>query len=128
MDIWLPLHHEGPLHALRILTTVGELLLPGQDGYNVDKSLEKVVEEEWAAVLGRLTMDLTADRLEPLAEVTGRFEKLSFFTESDQGAVLAEVGRVIPSLERRRDDGYDGPEDDIRSIIDSLLTILREPM
>ena len=60
--------------------------------------------------------------------VTGRFEKLSFFTESDQGAVLAEVGRVIPSLERRRDDGYDGPEDDIRSIIDSLLTILREPM
>ena len=63
MDIWLPLHHEGLLHALRILTTVGELLLPGQDGYNVDKSLEKVVEEEWAAVLGRLTMDLTADRL-----------------------------------------------------------------
>ena len=128
MDIWLPLHHEGPLHALCILTTVGELLLPGRDGYNVDKSLEKVVEEEWAAVPGRLPMDLTADRLEPLAEVTGRFKKLSFFTESDRRAVLAEVGRVIPSLEKRRDDGYDGPGDDIRSIIDNLLTILREPM
>ena len=128
MDIWLPLRHEGPEHALRILATVGELRLPGSDDYNVDKSLEKVLEDEWAAVPGRLPMDLTVDLLEPLAEVTGQFKKLFFFTESDRRAVLAAVERVIPALERRRDDNYGGPENDIRHIIDSLLRILREPI
>jgi hypothetical protein len=120
MDIWLPLHHEGPRHALRILTNVGGLLLPGRGDYNIDKPLEKVLEDEWTAVPGRLPKDLTVDLLEPLAEVTEQFRKL-FFTETDRSAVLAVVERVVPSLERRRDDGYDGPGDDIRRIIDNLL-------
>ena len=124
MDIWLPLHHEGPVYALRILTRVGELLLPGRDGYNTDKSLEKVLEDEWAAVPGRLPMDLTPDMLEPLAEVTRQFTKLSF-TESGRRAVLAVVEQVIPRLEQRRDGNYSGPENDIRHIIDTLLEVLR---
>ena len=127
MDIWLPLHHEGPVHALRILTRVGELLLPGRDGYNVDKPLEKVLEEEWAAVPGRLPMELAVDLLEPLAEVTKQFKEL-FFTESERMAVLVVVEHVIPSLEKRRDDNYSGPGDDIRHIIGNLLRILREPV
>ena len=127
MDIWLPLHQEGPYHALRTLYSVGELL-PGHDGYNANKPLEKVVEEEWAAVPGRQAMDLTADRLGPLAEVTEQFKRLSFFSESDRKAVLAAVERVIPSLERRRDEGYDGPDDEVCRIIEHLLKVLRVPI
>jgi len=127
-DIWLSLHRDGPAHALRILTKVGELLLPRRDDYSVDKPLEKVLEEEWAAVPGRLPMELTVDMLEPLAEVTGQFKQLLFFTESDRRAVLAVVEQVIPRLENRRDDNYGGPDNDIRHIIDSLLRILREPV
>jgi len=126
MDIWLPLHHEGPIHALRILATVGGLLLPGLDGYNGDKSIEEVVEEEWAAVPGRLPMDLTADRLGPLAEVTKQVKEL-LFIGSEWRVVLAVVKRVIPSLENRRDDGYVGPGEDIRNIVNDLLEKLREP-
>ena len=127
MDIWLPLHHEGPVYALRILTRVGELLLPGSDGYNADTSLERVLEYEWAAVPGRLPMELTFDLLEPLAEVTKQFTKL-FFTESNRRAVLAEVEQVIPRLEQRCDGGYGNPENDIRHIIDTLLGVLQEPI
>ena len=126
MNIWVPLRHEGLDCVLRILATVGELLLPERDGYNVDKPLEKVVEDEWAGVPGRLVQDITADRLKPLAEVTKQFKKL-LFTESDRRAVLAMVEQTIPSLERRRDDGYDGPGDDIRSVVSDLLEELREP-
>jgi hypothetical protein len=89
MDIWLPLHQEGPYHALRTSYNVGELT-SGSDGYNADKPLEKVVEEEWAAVPGRQAMDLTADRLGPLAEVTEQFKRLSFFSENE---VLPSLGR-----------------------------------
>jgi hypothetical protein len=126
MDIWLPLHHEGPAHALRILTNVGELLLPGRDDYNPDRSLEKVLEDQWAAVPGRLPKDLTVDLLEPLAEVTEQFKKLFFFTESSRGSVLAVVERVIPALERRRN--YSGPDNDIRHTIDNLVRVLQEPI
>jgi len=125
MDIWLPLHREGPKHALQILTNVGELR---RDDSDVDKSLEKVLEDEWAAVPGRLPMDLTADLLEPLAEVTRKFWELSLFTEGGRRAVLGRVEVVISSLERRRDDGYDGPGDDIRRIINDLRQILRVPI
>ena len=128
MEIWLPLHREGPVHAFHILTNVGELLLPGRGDYNGDKSLEKVLEDEWAAVPGRLPMELTADLLNPLAEVTKQFRELLFFTENGRGAVLAVVERVIPSLEKRRDENYGGPGDDIRDIIDDLLRILCRPM
>jgi len=130
MDIWLPFHHEGRDQVLRILTTVGELLPPEHDGPNrpsFDKALEKVVEDEWAGVPGRLPMDLTADRLEPLAEVTKQFKEL-LFTESNRTAILAAVERVVPSLERRRDDGYEGPGEDVRGIVDDLLEKLRTPM
>jgi len=130
MDIWLPFHHEGRDRVLRILTTVGELLPPEYDGSSrpsFDKPLEKVVEDEWAGVPGRHPRDLTADRLEPLAEVTKQFKGL-FFTESNRKAVLAAVERVIPSLERRRDDDYEGPGEDVRGIVDDLLEKLRTPM
>ena len=128
MDIWLPLHHEGPHHALRTLCRVGELRLLEPDDYNVDKPLEKVVEEEWAAVSGRYPMDLTADLLGPLAEVTEQFKRLSFFTEIDRKAILAVVEQVVPSLERRRDEGYGGPDGKVRKIIEDLLKVLREPI
>ena len=126
MDIWLPLRHEGPHHVLRILTNVVDLPLLGRDGYNADKSLQKIVEDEWAAVPGRVVQDLTADRLIPLAEVTEQFKEL-LFTESERREVLDLVEQVIPSLERRREDGYNGPEDDIRGVFDDLLTKLRVP-
>ena len=125
MDIWLPLHREGPMHALRILINVGELRRGDLD---VDKSLEKVLEDEWAAVPGRPPIDLTTDLLEPLAEVTKQFRELSFFTEGGRKGVLGRVEQVISSLEKRLDDGYDGPRDDIRRIIDDLRKTLRVPM
>jgi len=125
MDIWLPLHRHGPVHALHILTNVGELLLPGRGDSGVDKSLEKVLEDEWAAVPGRPPMELTADLLEPLAEVTRQFRVLLFFTERGRRAVLGMVERVVPSLEGRLDYG---PGDDVRRIVDELIDTLREPM
>ena len=125
MDIWLPLHNEGPRHALLTLCRVGELRLLESDDYNAEKPLEKVVEEEWAAVPGRYPMDLTADLLGPLAEVTEQFKRLSFFSEIDRKAVLAVVERVVPSLEKRRDEGYSGPDDELRGIIEDLLRVLR---
>jgi hypothetical protein len=128
MGIWLPLHHAGPPHALRVLANVGGLLLPPRGDYNIDKPLKKVLEDEWAAVPGRLPEDLTADRLGPLAEVTEQFRKLSLFGEEDRKAVLAVAEQVIPSLERRREGNYSGPEDDVRHIIDNLLRILQEPL
>ena len=128
MDIWLPLHHEGPHHALLTLCRVGGLRLLEHDDYSVDKPLEKVVEEEWAAVPGRRTTDLTADRLGPLAEVTEQFKRLSFFSENDRKAVLAAIEQVLPALERRRDEGYDGPDDEVCRIIEHLLKVLRVPI
>jgi len=129
MDIWLPFHHVGRDLVLHILIAVGELLPSGNDGSDdspPEKSLEKVVEDEWARVPGRLLVDLTADRLEPLAEVTQQFKEL-FFNEYERKAVLGAVERVIPSLERRRDDDYEGPGDDVRIIITDLLGKLRAP-
>ena len=122
MNIWLPLHREGPAHALRIFTNVGELR---RGDFDVDKSLEKVLEDEWAAVPGRPPMDLTADLLEPLAEVTKQFRELYFFTEGGRKGVLGMVERVVPCLEGRLDYG---PGDDVRRIVDHLLEALREPM
>ena len=127
-DIWLPLHHEGPACVLHILCNVGGLLLSGSDGYNTGKPLEKVVEEEWAAVPGRRPKDLTVDRLGPLAEVTEQFKRLSIFSESGREAVLAAVEQVVPSLERRNDEGYGGPDDELHMIIEDLLRVLREPV
>jgi hypothetical protein len=131
MDIWLPLRHEEPDHVLYILTHISELPFPEYDGPNpplrVDELLTKLVEDEWAGVPGRPVTDLTADRLEPLVEVTMRFGEL-LFTESGRRAVLAAVDQVIPSLERRRDDGYAGPGEDIHDIVDGLRRVLRSPM
>jgi len=129
MEIWLPFRHEGPFHALRILANVGQLLSPpAYDGYDppLDRLFEKLVEDEWAIVPGRLPMNLTADRLEPLAEVTKQFKEL-LFTERDRRAVLTVVEQVIPSLEKRRDDGYEGPGEDIRRTVYDVLRKLREP-
>lgn len=128
-DIWLPLRHEGPDHVLRILTTVGELLLPGYNGSKLPlgRPLEKLVEDEWARVPGRPAHYLAPDRLKPLAEVTEQFKKL-VLSESDSRAILCVVEQVIPSLERRCDDGYDGPGEDVRGIVDDLVGALRVPM
>ena len=130
MNIWVPLRHEGLDCVLRILATVGELLNPEcGDGskHPIDKSLDKLMEDEWLRVPGRPVQDLTADCLKPLAEVTEQFKEL-VFTESERRAVLGAVEQVIPSLERRRDDGYDGPGDDIRQIVNDLLEVLQSPM
>ena len=127
MDIWLSFRHEGPEQVIRILTSVGEIPFPGS-GFNpsLDRFLVRVVEDEWARVPGRQTMNLSADLLEPLAEVTTQLKEL-LFTESDRRAVLAVVAQVIPFLEKRRDDGYEGPGDDIREIVEGLVEILGTP-
>ena len=128
MDIWLPFRHEGLERVQRILVTVGELQSSGGDTSKSshEKSLEKLVEDEWARVPARPLHHLTADLLAPFAEITERLEGL-LFTESDRMAVLAVVEQVIPSLEMRRDGGYDGPGEDIRDIINKLLEKLRPP-
>ena len=128
MDIWLPFRHEGPEQAVRILTRIGEIPLPDIDGPipALDKFLVKVVEDEWARVPGRQPMNLSIDLLEPLAEVTAQLKEL-LFTESDRRTVLTVVERVIPSLERRRDDSYDGPGKDILSAVEGLLEVLGLP-
>jgi hypothetical protein len=126
MDIWLPIRHEGPIHVLRIFTRVSDIPFPEYDGSNppLDDFLEQLVEDEWARVPGRPTADLAPDRLKPLVEVTRRFKQL-FFTENGRRAVLAVVEQVIPALERRRDDGYEGPGEDMYGIVDELHGVLR---
>ena len=126
MDILLPFRHEVPWRVLRIVAQIGKLPLSGYDGTNpshLDKYLEKLVEDEWKGVPGRSVVDLTADRLEPLAEVTTQLKAL-LFTETDRRAVLAAVERVIPALERRRDNGYE----DACRVVDDLLEVLRVPV
>ena len=129
-DIWLPFRHEGPIYALRILSNVGELLLPKRCGSNPpspDESLEKRMEDEWAAVPARSVPDLAAARLKPLVEVTKQFLEVSF-DDNDRKAVLAMVERVIPSLEKRCDDGYTGPGEEVRDIVNGLVEKLRSPL
>jgi len=125
MEMWLPFSHEGPGHALHILTNVGGLL-PRSEPPSPNESLEKRVEDEWAAVPGRSIQELSADQLRPLAEVTAKFQELTF-DENDRKAVLAMVERVIPSLKERRDEGYPGPSEDVRGVVDGLLEKLRLP-
>ena len=123
MDTWLPLRHKGSKHVVRILANVGKLSLPSWDHFSfpsLDEFLQRLVVDEWAAVPGRELRDLTADRLEPLAEVTEQFKEL-LFDDSYQKEVLAAIEQVIPGLEQRRDDGHDGPGEDIRDIIEDLL-------
>ena len=128
MDIWLPFRHEGQDQVIRILTRVGELPPRDYDGFNpLDKFLEQFVEDEWAAVPGCPLVDLTADRLKPLVESTTQFKEL-LFTEVDRKAVLAVVERVVPALEKRREDGYEGPGDEIREMVGTLIEILQIPV
>ena len=128
MEIWLPSRHEGPDQVLRILARVCELSPSEYDRSSppLDEFLEKLVEDEWSGVPGRPVADITVGRLEPLAVVTVQFKEL-LFSESDRRAVLAVVEQVIPSLERRRDDGYEGPGDGVRGVVNALLGKLREP-
>ena len=128
VDIWLPFRHEGPIHALRILSNIGGLLLPGRNGSappSPDKTLEKWVEEEWAGVPARPVSDLTVDRLRPLVEITEQFMELSF-NESNRKDILSMVEQVVRSLEKRRDDGYKGPGE-VRDIVHDLEKKLRLP-
>ena len=123
MDIWLPFRNEGSLQVLRIFTTVAEI-----PSLEVPSNLPfaKLVEKEWAAVPGRHAQDLTVDRLKPLVEVTEQIKEL-LFDESDRSAVFAMVEQVIPSLEKRCDDGQRGPGDGVRRIIGGLVESLRLP-
>ena len=131
MDIWLHFRYEGPAQVIRILTRVGKLPYPGYDGSNppldIDKFLEQLVEDEWVGVPARPVADLTADRLEPLVEVTTQLKGL-LFTEIDRKVVLTVVEQVIPALERRRDDGYEGPGEDIRDMVGALIEVLQAPI
>ena len=129
MDIWLPLRHEGSQQAIGILARVSEVTFPEHDGLDppLDKFLAKAVEDEWARVPGRPLNELTADFLEPFVEVTIQLREL-LFTEIDRQAILAAVEKVIPSLEKRRDDGYEGPGEDIREAVDGLVEVLKEPI
>ena len=127
MDTWLPLRYESPGHVQRILITVGELIIPGSEGSTPppDEPLEKLLEEEWARVPGRLVQDLTADRLKPLAEATAQFKRqLPADRDRDRRAILSVVEKVVPSLEKRRDEGYDGPGEDVCEIINELIEVL----
>ncbi|KAF9642148.1 hypothetical protein BDM02DRAFT_2540649 [Thelephora ganbajun] len=129
LDTWLPFRHEGSHQALRIFCNICELPLPEYDGSNIplDKLLGKLVEDEWARVPGRHAKDLSAGLLQPLTEVTKQFKDL-LFDEGDRRAVLHMVERVIPSLEKRCDEGYEGPGEDIHEIVNDLLKRLRMPV
>ena len=48
-------------------------------------------------------------------------------SHSSGEAVLAVVEKVLPSLEKRRGYGYEGPGEDVRCVIDGLLEDLRVP-
>ena len=128
MDIWLPFRHEGPNQVLGILSRVGGLSPPFPE-YDLidpplDEFLEKLVENEWAGIPGRIVEDLTVDRLRSLAEITKHFKDL-LFTEVGRRAVLAVVEEVIPGLQRRREGGYEESGEDIYGIIGDLLETLR---
>ena len=129
MDIWLPLRHEGPDHTLYIIAKICKLSLPEWDSHSFpsfDDFLQHLMVGEWAAVPGRPVHDLTADRLKPLAEVTERFDEL-LFDDNYREAALTTVQGVIPGLEQRRDNSYEGPGEDVRIIVDDLLKILQLP-
>jgi len=128
MDIWLPFRYEGLAQVIRILTRVGKLPSPQRDGSNsqMDKVLEKLVEDEWARVPGRPPRDITADRLIPLVEVTTQLKKL-LFTETDRKAALAAVKRAAAALGGRLDYGDEGPGD-IRDMVEALIRVLQEPI
>ena len=129
MNTWFPLRHEGPHQAVGILARVSEVTFLEHDGFNppLDKSLVKVVEDEWARVPRRPLRELTTDLLEPFVEVTTQLREL-LFTEIDRRAVLAAVETVIPALERRRDEGYEGPGEGVREAVDGLVEVLQEPI
>ena len=127
MDIWLDFRYEGPYQAIQILLRVAQIPPPEDDNdLPLDNFLVKIVEDEWARFPGRTAKDLSADLLGPFVEVTMQLKE-SLFTESDREAVLAVVERVIPSLEKRCDDSYEGPGKDICDMIDDLLRVLRVP-
>ena len=117
MDLWLGFCHEGTDQVIQILLRVGEIP-PPEVGHclPLDNHLVKIVEDEWARVPGRPAKDLSADLLGPFAEVTTQLKEL-LFTETDRQAVVDVVERVLPSLEMRRDDGYEGPGKDIVKLI-----------
>ena len=129
MDLWVPFRYDGEPQFLHIISNVGGLTLTtlGDRGSSsIDDILQRLVVDEWAAVPGRQVPDLTADRLKPLADVTGRFKELAF-SDSCRKAVLATVEQVLPGLDLRREDDYAGPGDDVRDIINDLVKNLRVP-
>ena len=122
-DIWLRFRHEDLVDALRILTNVGQLgplSRAGSPSPPSDEPLVKLVEEEWAVVHRRPAPDLTVDRLKPLVEVTEQLMRL-VFNDNDRKNFLAIVTPVIPFLQEKREDGYEGPGEDVRGIVGDLV-------
>ena len=128
MDIWLPLRREGPHQTIRILVRIGQLQPPGDGGHGfpLTNFMVEIVGDEWTRVPGRPTKDLSIEQLVPLAEVTRQL-KMLLFTESDRQAVLTRVEQVIPSLEKRRDDSYEGPSEKVRGMFNNLIDDLQVP-
>ena len=129
MELWVPFRYEWEPQILHIIGNVGGLTLaaPGDRGSSsIDDFLPKLVVKEWAAVPGCPVGDLTADRLKPLADVTGGFSEL-LFSDSWRGEVLATVEQVIPGLNLRRDGGYLGPGTDVGKIVGDLVEKLKSP-
>ena len=87
----------------------------------------KTGEDEWVRVPGRSALCFTSDRLKSLAEVTGQFRE-SLLSESGSGVTLGVVEQVTPSLEKRCDDDYDGPGEDVCAIVNDLVRVLQVPM
>ena len=129
MAIWLPFRREGVLQTLRIIRNIGGLTSPTRyntSSFPIDSSLRNLMVDEWAAIPGRHVRDLTADRVKPLAEITEVFKEL-LFDDGSRRAVLEEVEKAIPGLERRNDIGDDGPGEDVCDIVDALVAKLRSP-
>jgi hypothetical protein len=128
MDIWLPFRREGRSQIFNIIENVGGLPSAKRDDRSfssLDDYLQQLIVDGWKAVPGRPVHDLTAARLKPLAEVTGRFY---LFDDAHRKEVLTEVEQVIDLLGRRHDNGYDGPGQDVVKIVDDLLKKLRSPL
>ena len=129
MELWVPFRYEGAPQILHIIGKVGGLTLatPGDRGSPpIDDLLQRLMVKEWAAVPGRPLGGLTADRLKPLVKVTEGLKEV-VFDDSCRSTVIATVEQVIPGLERRIYDGYEGPGKDVRDIIRDLLENLRLP-